>query len=85
MLQSTIRVQLRDGLVIEGNTFDDVVRNLWTDSWDNSSTVEDFMAAVQQRVILQTGREISFSDCESFLRELQRLCLVTAIDWIPIH
>ncbi|QGG47642.1 hypothetical protein [Heliorestis convoluta] len=84
-LYSLLRVTLNDGTVLIGSTYEEVVKNLWHDSWDAATTVEEYMEKVQKRVVIQTGDSITFHDHESFIKELARVKLVTTIETDVAH
>ncbi|BAF60377.1 hypothetical protein PTH_2196 [Pelotomaculum thermopropionicum SI] len=78
-LYPMLTVTFIDGLRLEGETYDDIVNQLYNSSFSEEDTVEEFMQGVGRRAQIQTGQAINFTDCESFIKELKRVNIVTEI------
>lgn len=78
-LYEMMRVRFMDGLEVCGETYEDVCQRLWMESRDEAETLDEFLASTQRAVKLQTGQPIFFSDCRSFIAELQRVNIITEI------
>ncbi|WP_042316253.1 hypothetical protein [Desulfofarcimen acetoxidans] len=66
-----------DGLVLEGKTYEELVRKLRSTSFKPGKDVKEYMKDTQRRVQFQTGKEISYTDYESFILELVRVEIIT--------
>ena len=78
-LLGMIKVIFRDGYELEGESYEEVATKLWFDSFSSEDNVQDYMQGMIHRAKLQTGKDISFTDYESFFKELHRIGLVTSI------
>ena len=81
-LLSVLKVVFRDGYEIEGESFEELATKLWFDSFSSEENVQDYVQGMIGRAKMQTGQDISFNDYESFFKELQRIKLVTSIEYI---
>lgn len=79
-LLNMLRVSFIDGLVLEGKNFKDIVLKLREESFSPGKNVNEFMKETQRRAKLQTEEPIFYSDAETFIKELKRVNLVTAIE-----
>lgn len=62
---------------IQGETPEELVKELWESAFDAEETVEAYMAAVAARTKIYTGKTMTFSNAEQFLSELERLGLAS--------
>ncbi|MFT4413200.1 hypothetical protein ACLM5H_04990 [Fredinandcohnia humi] len=79
-LCDVLRVSFIDGLVLNGDTYQEIVEKLQESSFDETPSLDDYMKRVEKRVQLQTGESISYDDFESFVSELKRVNIVTQIE-----
>lgn len=74
-----LTVHFIDGLELQGENWDEIVKRLRFSSFDPEDTLEEYMQEVAKRTAFQTGTEISWSTSEEFVKELHRAGIVTQI------
>ncbi|MBC9783695.1 hypothetical protein H1S01_04110 [Heliobacterium chlorum] len=75
-----IRVRFKEGLAVQGETYEDIVRGMMEESTTVKPSVTNFMEEMKTTVQQETGNSIHFNDSESFIKELQRLDLITSME-----
>lgn len=74
----TIMIKLKNGKTFKGETFEEVVLKLKASTWLDENKIE-YMAGVASRSIICTGEEISYTDPEEFIKELDRVKILQLI------
>ncbi|MZP30064.1 hypothetical protein GTO91_10135 [Heliobacterium undosum] len=74
-----IRVQFRDGLAVQGETYEDVVRGMLEKSFEKTDE-KDVLEEMKNWAEARTGQPIKFQDSESFIEELKRVNLIRSVE-----
>ena len=74
----TIMIKLNNGKTFKGDTFEEVTVKLKESTWLEENKIE-YMAGVAQRTTVCTGEEISYTNPEEFIKELDRVKILQLI------
>jgi hypothetical protein len=61
-----------NGKIFTAETWEDLLKTLKDSTWFTCNEIE-YMAGVNKRIMVLCGKEIEYSDAETFLKELARL------------
>ena len=79
-LVSMLKVVFEDGYVLEGESYEELATRLWSGSFSNDASVQDYMQGMIRRAKMWTGQDISFTDYESFFSELHRVGITSPVE-----
>jgi hypothetical protein len=72
-----MQITLNNGKKISGETWEEIVENLKNGTQFIELSAEDYMRGTARRVIISGFGEMNYQDAESFIKELERLEIIT--------
>ncbi len=73
-----MHILLNNGKRIYGKCYNELVKNLKDSTWFDQ-TVEEYMKQTAERARIFTGNDIRYEDAETFLKELERLEIISIV------